>query len=173
MPIESVTAALGRRRPDSTLSQKAFRYAFILLVEEGTEPTSEEIENLNRLRQAFSGYMAEKTEYSDTLLAETELVRMLALTTSPQSGLLRGDKLEASVVLGSVEPIDVEVRLETAGGIVGVPESVVIPAGEIGGIFPIEGLQGGVASLNARIDESYETARSQRTFPRPPRTSGE
>lgn len=65
------------------------------------------------------------------------------------------------MVLGSVEPNDVEVLLETAGGIVGVPESVVIPAGQIGGVFPIEGLQGGVASLNARIDESYETARSR------------
>lgn len=154
---EDVTAAMGRRVPDHTVSQKDFRYAFVLLVEEGTEPSAADIRKIDRFRREFETYMEEKTGGFDI---ETELVSQLTLNTWPAAGVLQGTEIQGAVFIQDPLDHDTEVLLSAPQGVASVPEKVVIPAGEQVAEFPIGGARGGVEVLGATIDETYERARS-------------
>src|SRR5439155_23639072 len=56
-----IIAAEGRRTPDSTVSQRRFRFAFILIVPEGVPPSQahiDQIDTYRRLSETFYGHAA-------------------------------------------------------------------------------------------------------------------
>ncbi len=156
--MQDILRAMGRRTPDHTISQKDYRVGFVLLVEEGTEPSPENIAKIDRIRAGFETYFSDHV--GGRADVQTELVSQLLLSTWPAAGVLQGETLEAAVF--TPEPLgeDLVVTLEAGTGAVGVPDSVVIPAGDVVAIFPIEGLQAGVGTLTASAGESFETAHS-------------
>ena len=156
--IQDVLRAMGRRTPDHTISQKDFRIGFILLVEEGSPPSAENIAKMERIRAEFEAYFAEQS--GGRARVETELVSQLLLSTWPAAGVLEGESLEAAVFTPEPAAQDLTVTLQAERGLVGVPESVVIPAGDVVATFPIEGLQAGVETLSARAGNEFETAYS-------------
>jgi hypothetical protein len=54
--IEDLIAAEGRRTPDDTVAQRLFRFAFILIVPAGTEPSAEELAQLETYRAEFEPF---------------------------------------------------------------------------------------------------------------------
>jgi len=155
-----IVAAEGPRLPDHTLSPKQFRFAFALLVREGTTPPAADIERLDRYRTAWETFFGQAT--GDRARAETRLVRHLQLSVWPAAGLLQGRTITASVGLAAPASSPVTVRLEASGGAISVPGSVTIPAGRQSAQFTIQGAAAGAAELTARgPDDSYETARAQ------------
>ena len=157
--IGDIIAAHGPRAPDHTVSQRNFRYAFILLKQEGEEVPPEDIEKMERFRTAFE-------EYFDQVLGnrartETKLVRKLGLTTWPAAGVLRGSTTEAFVFLENRTLEPVEVQLSSDSDLLQAPPSATIPAGEQFVEFPLSGVSGGVASLTATAGDEFEVSHSR------------
>jgi hypothetical protein len=158
LTMDMIVDAHGRRSPDHTVSQKNYRFGFLLLVEEGAEPTPGQIEKLDRFRAEFEEYFERASGGLAT--AETELVYQLIPTTWPASGVLQGASLPAAVLLAFPERQDLTVRLSAEKGLIGVPESVTIPAGELFAEFPIEGRDSGVDQLRVEAGEGFEVGHS-------------
>ncbi len=156
--IDMIRAAHGRRIPDHTLSQKSFRYAFLLLKQEGEGVPPEDVEKLDTLREAFDDRFEEVIDHRAE--AETELVRKVGLTTWPAAGVFQGSTQTAAVFLGrrAVEPVTV--MLGSDNDAVDLPETVTIEAGSQFANFTITGVSPGVARLTAAVDEEYEVSHS-------------
>jgi hypothetical protein len=158
LTMDMILEAHGRRSPDHTVSQKNYRFAFVLLVEEGFEPPPEQIEKLDRFRTEFEEYFEQASGGIATV--ETELVYQLTLSTWPAAGVRQGASLPAAVVLAFPEREDLTVRLVSEKGLAGVPESVTIPAGEAFAEFTIEGRDSGVDHLTAEAGDGFEVGHS-------------
>ena len=158
LSMDMILAAHGRRSPDHTVSQKNYRFAFLLLVEEGAEPPAGQIEKLDRLRAQFEEYFEQAS--GGLAKVETELAYQLTLSTWPAAGVLQGASLPAAVFLAFPEREDLTVRLAPQKGLIGVPESVTIPAGELFAEFSIEGRDGGVDPLAAEAGDGFEVGHS-------------
>ena len=157
--IDDIIAAHGTRAPDHTVSQRNFRYAFILLKEEGKEVPPEDIEKLERFRETFDEYFDQAV--GNRAKIETTLVRKLGLTTWPAAGVLRGSTAEAAVFLENRTLEPVEVQLSSDGDLLQVPPQATIPAGEQFVEFPMSGVSAGVASLEASAGDEFEISRSR------------
>ena len=156
--LDMIRAAHGRRIPDHTVSQKNFRYGFLLLKQEGEEVPPMDVEKLDMLREAFDERFEEVID--KRAQAETELVRKVGLTTWPAAGIFQGSTQTAAVFLGrrAVEPVTVTFRTDT--GAIDLPETVTISAGSQFVNFPITGVTPGVARLTATVGEEYEVSYS-------------
>jgi uncharacterized protein (TIGR03437 family) len=147
IPAESLTSIAGRRTPDHTVAQNRFRFAFILVTDDGANPAASEVEKLDRLRREFEPYFARST--GERGAAETSLRRELRFETFPAAGVLKGETGRLVLELRDPAPVDLIVRLRTEKGLLAVPESVSIPAGGRRVEFVAEGLGGGVEELGA------------------------
>ena len=156
--LDMIREAHGRRIPDQTVSQKNFRYGFLLLKQEGKEVPPEDVDKLDMLREAFDDRFEEVID--SRAEAETELVRKVGLTTWPAAGVFQGSTQTAAVFLGrrAVEPVTVTLRTDT--GAIDLPETVTISAGSQFVNFPITGVTPGVARLTATVGEEYEVSHS-------------
>jgi hypothetical protein len=164
--IQEVIEAMGRRTPDSTLSQRRFRFAFLLIVPAGQTPPGEQIVQLETYRSLFEGFY--QRAVSDRAAAEATLKRALHLSTFPAAGLLYGGLASASITLDSpaAGPLIVILEPESGAvdvtGAVDVPPYAIIPAGGTRADFFMLGLRPGVDTLVVRaVDSSYETAVSK------------
>ena len=159
IPVESIINAEGRRWPDSTVAQKHFRYAFLLLVRQGTQPSADELAQLERLREEWERFFAAAVDNRGT--ATTRLVRQLRLSTWPAGGVWRGNPGLVTVSLPAAPRADVQVLLAADSSAITIPGSVTILAGRTSASFPVTGSRLGVAELTARVaDPSYEVSRT-------------
>ena len=157
--VDMIVDAEGRRIPPSSVAQKKFSFAFILLVEAGTAPSGQDLDHLNAIRtqweQFFNGGVAQRAE------ARTMLVKMLQLSTWPAAGVLRGTPGLGSVEIAAPLAADLDVMLTTDNGFIEIPAVVTIPAGSTEIPFTIDGMDDGVASLTAVASApGYEMAHS-------------
>lgn len=155
--IEDIVAGAGERRPDSTVSQRHFRYGFALLVEDAEAPDPDAVRKLNLLMANWRSFA--RLQFDGLATTATELVRMLHLSTFPAGGVMAGGSGTARVTISEPRPTDLTVSLDMQEALATVPASVVIPAGEVFAEFPISGSDAGVTSLTARAGEAgYDTA---------------
>ena len=74
--IDQVVAAEAARQPDHQASQKDFRIGFLFLAAPGLDPTTDDLDAVDRLREAFSNRFFALTRgvaFADTTLAEEPL----------------------------------------------------------------------------------------------------
>ncbi len=155
--IQEIIQTEGRRTPDHTVSQRRFRFAFILVTPQGNQPAQSELDKLERFRQEFEIFYRRAT--SDRAWADTTLTRSLKLSVFPAGGVLAG--VQRSVTLSVEKPAAsaLSVTLRTASGLVQTPASVTIPAGATSATFSITGVAAGVEELTATpADPAFETA---------------
>jgi hypothetical protein len=157
IPVEEVIAAVGRRTPDSTVAQRRFRFAFLLVVPAGSMPSAGDLAQIETYRSLFENFYQQAA--SGRATAETSLGRALHLSAFPAAGLINGSMTTVSLSLDSPAASPVIVELETDSGALGLPPYAIIPAGGTRASFFMMGLNPGVATLTARpVDSSYETA---------------
>jgi len=158
--IQEVIDAVGRRTPGAAVSQRRFRFAFLLIVPAGQTPRADQIAQLETYRSLFEGFY--RHAVSDRATAEATLKRALHLSTFPAAGLLYGGLAAASIALDQPAAGPLIVLLEPESGAVDVPRYAIIPAGGMHADFFMLGLRPGVDTLVARpLDSSYETAVSK------------
>jgi hypothetical protein len=153
--IDDIISAVGRRTPDATVSQRAFRFAFILIVPAGQPPDPNQLAQLESYRSAFEAAYAQYT--SGLASADTTLKRALHLSVFPAAGVLAGSTMTASIVLDKPIADPLTIQLQSTG-LVDVPASLIIPAGVSRVAFPITGIHVGVDTLTAAAGPQYETA---------------
>jgi uncharacterized protein (TIGR03437 family) len=156
--VEDIIAAEGRRTPDHTVAQRRFRFAFVLIVPDGVEPTSESLQKINTFRQQFEMYFHNAT--GQRAWADTSLRRALRLSLWPAAGVLQGGEVAATVSVQKPADAPIVVYLRTRNGVAGVPSQVTIPSGASQTAFTVSGLRPGVEELSAEPADpgSFETA---------------
>ena len=95
--LQEIIQAEGRRTPDHSVAQRRFRFAFILIVRQGTEPTPEQLAQVDTYRTEFERFFNEAS--SARAFADTALRRSLTLSTFPAAGVLEGRTASATVTL--------------------------------------------------------------------------
>ncbi|HUQ91303.1 MAG TPA: hypothetical protein VM120_06460 [Bryobacteraceae bacterium] len=145
--VDDIIAAEGRRSPDHTVAQRHFRTAMILVVPDGTEPSADDLAQIDTLRSSFEGFYQRAA--SDRAFVETSLKRNLALSIWPAAGMVQGSTVNVTVSLDSAAASDLTVSLKTRMGVATMPASVMIPAGSRQVSFAIRGLRAGVEEIAA------------------------
>lgn len=150
--VEDIIEAVGPRRPDTSVSQRQFRQAFVLLVDEGTQPKPESMRTLRQLRRWWLSFFDLHSEARAS--SSADLVRMLHSSTWPAGGLVVGCTGSAQVMIAESRDTDLVVNLRLDTAIAEIPAAVTIPAGEVLVEFDARGLESGTATLTAEAAEA-------------------
>lgn len=150
--VQDIIAAAGERRPGPDVSQRHFRYAFVLVVEDGDSPDEDATRLLRQLRIAWLAFL--RAHVAGRATAAADLVRMLHLSTWPAGGLVRNASGRAAVAISEPRDTDLVVRLDLQDAIATVPRTVTIPAGEVIAEFAMRGLEAGYTNLIAEAREA-------------------
>ncbi len=155
--VADIIAAEGRRTPDHTVSQRRFRFAFVLVVAANREPTADQVSQVETYREAFPAFFERAS--GGRASAESTLLQNLQLSLAPTGGILAGASATASVSVQQPAVADLTVLLRTANGVASAPASVTIRAGERRATFAVQGVRVGVEELAAEpADTRYATA---------------
>ena len=155
--VDDVIAAEGERRPDSTVAQRRFRFAFILVVAAGSQPSAADLAQVDAYRQQFEAFYTNAA--SGRATADTALAHSLKFSLYPASGIVAGRTARATVTLATPPTADLTVHFQTSASTVQFPDSVTIPAGSASAAFSLQGMNSGVTDVVAiPSDASYETA---------------
>ena len=150
--VEDIIEAVGARRPDTSVSQRHFRHAFVLLVDEGAQPKAESLRTIRMLRRWWLAFLDLHSE--SRAASSADLVRMLHLSTWPAGGLLVDSEGKVQAVISEPRDTDLVVNLHIDSAIAQVPATVTIPAGEVQAEFGACGLDPGTATLTAEAAEA-------------------
>ncbi len=157
--VADIIAAEGRRTPDSTVSQRRFRFAFILIVPQGSAPSPASLNQIDSYRQQFEAYYGQAA--SGRATADTALRLSLRLSTFPAVGVFAGSTITASLSIQKPAPAPLTIILTTQKGAAMADPSVTIPAGATSVNFNLAGVQAGVDEIVAQpVDSRYDTAES-------------
>ncbi|MEO8659190.1 MAG: hypothetical protein ABI693_12015, partial [Bryobacteraceae bacterium] len=152
--VDQLIAVAGRRTPDSTVSQRHFRVAIILIT--GTGPVPDSVSQIEIYRANFESYYA--TAAGNRATMDTTLSQALTLSLFPAGGVIAGATSNPAVSVARPATNPITVTFSTDNGAAQPPASVTIPAGATKATFPLQGIRTGVSEITARIDGSYETA---------------
>jgi hypothetical protein len=157
--VEDIIGAEGRRTPDSTVSQRRFRFAFILIVPQGSAPSQASLNQIDSYRQQFEAYYGQAA--SGRATADTALRLSLRLSTFPAVGVFAGSTITASLSIQKPAPAPLTITLTTQTGAAMADQSVTIPAGATSVNFNLTGVQAGVDEIVAQpADSRYDTPES-------------
>jgi uncharacterized protein (TIGR03437 family) len=155
--ITDIIQAMGRRTPDFTVAQRHFRFAFVMVVAQGSDPTAATLAKVDTFRQQFETFYGSASSTNAT--ADTSLSRSLKLSMFPAGGVVVGATASMTITLQTSQAADLTVALKAPNGNAGLPASVKIPAGAASASFTITGLRAGVEEVSAVPgDPGYETA---------------
>ncbi|HUS07066.1 MAG TPA: hypothetical protein VMZ52_12240 [Bryobacteraceae bacterium] len=148
------------RIPDSTVSQRGFRMAFLLVTPNGKGATADQLQQMETLRSQFQDYYRRAS--SDRATAETTLKRAIQISTFPAAGVVTGATASATITLERPAVTPLVVLLSSRSGSLKVPPSITVPAGQTQAVFEFTGLQAGTDDLIARpSDDRYASVTSK------------
>jgi len=155
--VQEIISVEGRRTPDHTVSQRRFRFGFILVVAQGSQPSQTDLNKVEAFRKGFEEIYYRAT--SERATADATLRRSLKLSAWPAAGVVAGSSFTARVTIEKPVTEPLAVQLNASGGFVEVPASVTIPANQSSVTFSVKGLLEGVGELTAEAaGGAFETA---------------
>lgn len=163
--VDDLIRVAGRRTPDSTVAQRHFRMAFILVVPEGStvsegSPEAAALAQVERYRAEFGPFFERATDFRATL--DTSLRRGVNLSLAPHGGIPLGAAGTASLEIKSPAAAPLTFALAAPQAVLQLPASVTIPAGQSSVSFSVSGLRVGVEELTAApSDPAYAEARAR------------
>lgn len=151
--IFNIIAANGPRIPDHTVSQKRFRFAFVLITSDATAPQAD-LDKLNGFRTAFENFFRAKT--ANLAIADTALRPGLSASTFPAGGLVPGAQgtveLRRAVATAAAVPLTLNVN----GNAVSASTTALIPANAVSTTIPVTAVNTGVSAITiSASDGSY------------------
>ncbi len=156
--IADVIAEVGRRVPDYTVSQRRFRFAFVLITGSGREVPAEDLARMERYRQAFEQFYSRAA--SGRAVADASLKRALAVSAWPATGVAAGAS-GVPVRIETEAPVSTNLTLlvrNSAGVAEASAVSVTIPAGQSVTTFTLRGVRAGAETIVVEpADPRYET----------------
>ena len=153
--VDELIQAEGPRRPDYTVSQRKFRFAFVLITAQGSQPTQEQLAQVDKYRDEFEKFY--RSSASDRASAETGLAKSLRVSLFPAAGVRVGSVTRATISTASALTAPLAILLRTRNGVAEAPASVTIPAGAASVAFDITGTRRGVEEISVEAaDTAYE-----------------
>ncbi len=152
--VEELIAAEGRRTPDDTVAQRLFRFAFILVVPPGAEPSAAELAQLETYRAEFEPFYHRAA--GQRAWAGASLHRMLRSSLWPAAGGVAGEPVP--VRLSIARPLDHDLRIGLyASSFIEPLDPVLIPAGAVEATVHLRASAAGVADVYFFADDpSFE-----------------
>jgi hypothetical protein len=132
--LDELIAAEGRRVPDASVSQRLFRFAFILV-----GPASSEIAQLETYRAAFEPYFHQAA--GERAWADATLRQALNVSLWPATGAVAGWPVAATVSIARPRQTDLSIRM------IGASAKATIPAGSTTASFTFTPTTAGTADL--------------------------
>lgn len=155
--VEDVIAVAGPRIPDYTTAQRRFRFAIIMLVPAGLQPSTVELAKVDSFRQRFEQFYHRAS--SENGWADTTLARGVELSLAPAAGVVAGGSVTATISIQAAAGTDLIFHPSAPSRGIGVPETVIIRAGKTRAWFQVCGFSAGVYDLVVRpAADGYETA---------------
>ncbi|MCZ2154586.1 MAG: hypothetical protein LC114_11900 [Bryobacterales bacterium] len=142
--IYNIIAANGPRIPDHTVSQKRFRFAFVLITSDATAP-ERDLAKLNAFRTGFESFFHEKT--GGLAIADTSLKPALSADAFPATGLTPGVPGQLIVRRESASPSAVPLTISVAGAPLELPSSAEIAPGAVFATIPIAAASPGASAV--------------------------
>ncbi len=149
--LERIIAAEGPRLPDHSVAQREFRFAFILIVAEDSEPNPASVAKLDRIRGEWPAFYERSVDGRS--VGRVSLVKLLHLSTWPAGGVVAGRTGRAYVEIAEPRDVDFVMNLTSSDGILMIPSTVTIPAGELRAAFDLQGVAPGLTTLTAEAGE--------------------
>jgi hypothetical protein len=154
--IDDIISAEGRRVPDDSVSQRLFRFAFILIAPAGTAPGAEELSQVETYRAEFERYFSRATEQRGW--ADAGLRWMLRASLWPAGGAVAGEIAKGRIQVARPLETDLTVNIGRPESVETL-EAVVIRAGATSAEFPLRPLGPGVSDIFfTPADGRFETA---------------
>ena len=159
--IGDVIQAAGRRTPDSTVAQRKFRFAFLLIVPAGSNLSdggtiTSAIAQVDRYRSEFEPFYASAT--GNRAVADTSIRQAATLSLAPGAGVVVGTNGSATIELAAPAAGAVTFSLRSANGVLMAPASATIAAGATRVTFPTFGARVGVEEFAAvSSDTRYDS----------------
>ena len=150
--VDDVVAAEGRRVPSAEVAQRRFRFAFVLVVPSGTEPSAGDLEKLETFRAEFEVFYHRAA--MDRAYADATLRRALKVSLWPAGGVVAGGETIATIELARPAESDVTVSLYSPQDLLAYPPNVVIPSGATSATVSVRGLSAGAADLVFEASDS-------------------
>ena len=160
--VNDLISVGGRRTPDSTVAQRNFHFAFVVIVAEGSDATtiSNAVSQVDGYRVAFETFWASGTDLG--AIATTTLRRGVLLSLAPAAGVVTGHSVTASIEVPADVAAPLTFALQAPSGVLGVPASVTIPTGQHRATFAAFGNRVGVEEFSAIPDNAaYHAARAR------------
>ncbi|HKA01116.1 MAG TPA: hypothetical protein VKE70_31605, partial [Candidatus Solibacter sp.] len=155
--VNDIIASEGRRTPDSTVAQRRYRFAFLVVVPAGSTPPDSQLQQIETYRQQFPAFFAKAA--SNNASADVTLNRSMKFSLFPAAGVIAGGTAGATLTVQSAPKGDLTVQLQAPNGCAQAPASVKIAAGAMSANFAVNGVKGCVEELLATpSDATYETA---------------
>ena len=158
--VDDIVAVVGRRTPDYTVSQRHFRYAFVLVTPGGRDPSAGELAQIEAFRNSFEQTYPRYT--SNNASADAGLRKAVHVSTFPASGVAEGGRSTVTVELDAAPASPLGLTIETKG-LVAAPGAVTVAAGAVKVTFEISGGRAGVDDLivNKNGSGGYDAAYSK------------
>lgn len=153
--VDDIVRVVGRRTPDSTVSQRNFRFAFILLTPAGFDVPQSTLNQLEEYRRRFESFYFQAAGQRATAVAT--LRKEVAFSLWPAAGLVAGQSATASLRLARPVPAPESFTLRSRSGLLEVPTTVGVPAGQREVSFPIRASRAGLDTLEVTpVNSAYE-----------------
>ena len=158
VPIDNVVQTMGRRTPDSTVAQRRFRFAFVLVISEGTQPGDAALAQVERYRSEFETAFGRYA--GDRAAADTTLKNSVTLSLAPGAGVIVGPAGgTATIEIARPAATPITFTPVRPSSVLATPATVVLPAGSTRVTFPYFGNRVGVENFSlVPSDTTFETA---------------
>ncbi len=155
--VDQLIDEVGRRTPDHTVSQRKFRFGFVLIVPRGETADPALVAQLETYRREFESYYFRAAGQRAT--AEATLKKSVALSLWPASGVLTGRTAMATLRLEKPSPVAQSFGLRSRESRIQTPQIVTVAAGQREARFVVAGRQPGTDTLEVIPgDSSFEAA---------------
>lgn len=158
--VDDVIREVGRRTPDSTVSQRKYRFAFVVIVPRGLNVGPELIQQVDTYRQRFEAFYTQAAGQRAT--AETSLKKAVAASVWPATGLVAGQSATGRIRLATPLKASETFAVRARSGLLETPGTVTIPAGQQEVVFPLRGSRSGVDTVDIiPTNAAYETVEAR------------
>ena len=155
--IQELISTNGRRRPDATVSQRQFRFGFVLVVSAGTTPDAGQLQQIETYRTSFEAAFNKYTEGRAS--ADASLKKSVRLSLWPMAGVLNGRTITGTIAVAQAPTAPLSFSLKASSGVADIPGQIVIAAGAKQASFNVRGLRPGVEAFSfTPSDGAFETA---------------
>ena len=158
--VDNIIAEVGRRTPDATVSQRRFRFGFVLIAPKGLNLDPSWLAQIETYRARFEELYARAA--GQRAVADASLKKSVALSLWPAAGVVAGRSATATLRVSTASSLAQSFALRARSALVALPATVSIAAGQTVASFAVTGLREGVDQIDVTpADAAFEATEAR------------